>query len=50
MGDLNARHKNLGSPSQNRNGVALNSILGSLDNVKILGKEEPTHVRGGRID
>ena len=51
MGDLNARHKNLGSTgSQNRNGHALNSILGSIDNVKMLGNDEPTHVRGGRID
>ena len=51
MGDLNARHRsleNFGSP--NRNGRVLHSILDSLDNVRILGNKEPTHVRGGRID
>lgn len=51
MGDLNARHRELGTTgSQNKNGHVLKSIVDSLESVKILGNPEPTHVRGGRID
>ncbi|XP_064104322.1 uncharacterized protein LOC135214183 [Macrobrachium nipponense] len=51
VGDLNARHHDLGSSgSQNRNGFVLNNILNSLENVKVSGNGAPTHVRGGRID
>ena len=52
VGCLNARHRNLGSisGSQNINGFVWNDILDALDNVKVLGKGEATHVRGGRLD
>ena len=51
LGDLNARHHKLGSQgSQNKNGFVLYNILESLDNVRVLGNGEPTHIRGGRID
>lgn len=51
MGDMNARHPNLGTLGiSNRNGNVLHNILNSLDDVKVLGIDEPTHVRGGRLD
>ena len=51
MGDLNARHYNLGTKgTPNRNGYILNNILESIDTVRVLGNGGPTHVRGGRID
>ena len=51
VGDLNARHNNLGTKGfQNRNGIALNCLLDSIEDVKVLGNGEPTHVKGGRLD
>ena len=51
MGDLNARHHNLGTVgTPNKNGHILYNLLECIDDVKILGSDEPTHVRGGRID
>ena len=51
LGDLNARHFNLGSTGfQNHNGIVLNSFLEGAENVTVLGKGEPTHIKGGRLD
>ena len=51
VSDLNARHKNLGSiGSQNHNGIILNNFLSSIEDAKVLGAGEPTHVKGGRLD
>ena len=51
VGDLNARHKNLGSTgSQNHNGIILISFLSSIEDAKVLGAGEPTHLKGGRLD
>ena len=45
MGDMNARHPNLGTSGfSNRNGKLLYNMLDSLDDVKVLGNDEPTHV------
>ena len=51
VGDLNARHKDLGtSGTQNHNGIVLNNLLNSLENSRVLGTGEATHIRGGRLD
>ena len=51
IGDLNARHRRLGSSfgSQNSNGLAPWDIVDTYENIQILGNGKPTHVRGGRL-
>lgn len=51
MGDLNARHKELGSHlTTNANGVRWKAFLDTTDTVVLSGEHAPTHVQGGRLD
>ncbi|XP_076049533.1 uncharacterized protein LOC143030260 [Oratosquilla oratoria] len=51
LGDLNARHVDLGSfKTSNTNGVRWVTFLKANDNVQITGAKVPTHVQGGRLD
>ena len=52
VGDLNARAPLLGSvgTTLNENGKAWFNFLNDNNHVALLGEDEPTHKRGGRID
>ncbi|XP_063849706.1 uncharacterized protein LOC135093957 [Scylla paramamosain] len=51
MGDLNARHKELGSHlTTNANGVRWKAFLDTTDIVVLFGGHAPTHVQGGRLN
>ena len=51
MGDLNARHKELGSHlTTNANGVRWKAFLDTTDTAVLTGDHTPTHVQGGRLD
>ena len=51
MGDINARHRDLGSyQTTNVNGTRWKAFLDSADNVMVTGDSVPTHVQGGRLD
>ena len=52
VGDLNARAPLLGSggTTLNENGKAWFNFLNENNHVTLLGEDEPTHKRGGRID
>ena len=51
MGDLNARHKDLGSHfTTNINGVRWKAFLDATDTVMLTGDSVPTHTQGGRLD
>lgn len=51
IGDLNARHTSLGTVgSINANGVKWLQFLQDHPDTCLLGNNEPTHIRGGRLD
>ena len=51
LGDLNARHKDLGSHhTTNANGVRWKAFLDATDTAVLTGENVPTHVQGGRLD
>ncbi|MPC60907.1 hypothetical protein E2C01_054967 [Portunus trituberculatus] len=51
MGDLNARHKELGSHlTTNANDVHWKAFLDTTDTAVLSGEHAPTHVQGGRLD
>ena len=51
MGDLNARHKDLGSfQTSNVNGTRFKAFLESTNTVQLTGENIPTHIQGGRLD
>ncbi|MPC75746.1 hypothetical protein E2C01_070140 [Portunus trituberculatus] len=51
MGDLNARHKELGSHlTTNANGVCWKAFLDTTDTAVLTGDHTPTHVQGDRLD
>ncbi|MPC68810.1 hypothetical protein E2C01_063020 [Portunus trituberculatus] len=50
MGDLNARHKELGSHlTSNANGVRWKAFLDTTDTAVLTGEHAPTYVQGGRL-
>ncbi|MPC63308.1 hypothetical protein E2C01_057405 [Portunus trituberculatus] len=51
MGDLNARHKELGSHfTTNANGVRWKAFLDTTETALLTGEHATTHVQGGRLD
>lgn len=52
VGDLNARHPSLGSEGNfcNRNGKRWFEYMHNCESVRMIGENEPTHAKGGRLD
>lgn len=51
MGDINARHRDLGSHlTNNVNGVRWKAFLDATDTAQLTGDNVATHVQGGRLD
>ena len=52
VGDLNARHNKLGSLGNfcNENGRRWFNYINHCEDIRVLGENEPTHGKGGRLD
>ena len=52
VGDLNARHNELGSLGNycNENGRRWYHYINNCEDIRVMGEKEPTHGKGGRLD